>query len=157
MRSTVELKRIRNIEEGLSASERLLRRRVIEEMVNTGAPFHVGAITERERSDLKSIVKKGFFVVVDDEIVYSYPVSGMPTAHRVTLADGRCFHAMCGIDALGSSFLFRQDTEINSCCAVSGDPIMIRLKDGKIEEHSPREIQVIHVDLTAVDNWAASC
>ena len=43
-------------------------------------------------------------MVVDEEaknVNFIYPVSSLETNHRVTLADGREFTAMCAIDAMG--------------------------------------------------------
>jgi hypothetical protein len=84
-------------------------------------------------------------------------ISKKPTNHHVKLADGREFFSMCAIDALGSTFVFGQDTEISSICPVSEEEIHVKIKNNEIVEHSPENIQAIHVDLSAVENWAANC
>lgn len=64
---------------------------------------------------------------------------------------------MCAIDAMGTSFTFGQDVEIQDQCAMTGEAIRLRIQDGKITEQSSDQIHVIHVDLKAFDNWSASC
>ena len=96
-------------------------------------------------------------VFEEGQIVFAYPVSKKPTNHHVILADGRDFFSMCAIDALGSTFVFGQDTDISSVCPVSGEEIHVTVKDKEIEGYSPENIYAIHVDLSAVENWAANC
>ena len=50
----------------------------------------------------------------DDEIALAYPFSARPTRHRVQLADGRGYWAMCAIDALGLPYLVHQAAEIQA-------------------------------------------
>ena len=45
--------------------------------------------------------RDGFSADEEGNINFIYPVSALPTAHRVSLAGGREFWAMCAIDAIG--------------------------------------------------------
>jgi hypothetical protein len=119
-----------------------------------GSGFSVGEI----EAALQALVAKR--AIVRDEggnISFAYPVSALPTGHRVTLADGRSFHAMCAVDALGSAFTFRQDVSIDSRCSQCRQPVAVDIRDGRLAAFSPPELHVLHVDLNRSDNWSGSC
>lgn len=50
----------------------------------------------------------------DGRIAVAYPFSSRPTRHRVTLHDGRSYHAVCAIDALGIPYMLSERGEIHS-------------------------------------------
>lgn len=64
---------------------------------------------------------------------------------------------MCAIDAIGSAFTFHQDTEIHSKCSSCGADVFVRVKDGKIVEHSPADLHALTFTLGEIANWAGSC
>lgn len=90
-------------------------------------------------------------------IQFLYPVSALPTNHQVTLADGRNFYAMCGIDAMGSTLTFNQDVHIESQCSQCGEEVVLDIKDGNIDYLSSEEIHVIHLDSDKNEEWAGNC
>lgn len=94
---------------------------------------------------------------MDGLITFLYPVSAVPTHHRVKLSDGREFYSMCAVDALGASSMFHLESEIYSVCSESGDKIYVKIEDGRIKEYSPENLCVLHVDLEKESNWAAEC
>ncbi|HMK60461.1 MAG TPA: MerB-like organometallic lyase SaoL [Dissulfurispiraceae bacterium] len=98
-------------------------------------------------------------IVMDEagSVNFLYPVSALATHHKVTLSDGRDLYAMCAVDALGVAFAFEMDTRIISKCSFCGKEIEIRMQGGKIAQSSSGEIHVLHVDLSAYDNWATTC
>lgn len=101
--------------------------------------------------------KDGMVVDGEQNVNFIYPVSALPTGHRVRLADGRSFTAMCAIDAIGATFTFHQDTEIDSACAVCGTPVQIVMRDGVPVEHSPADLHALTFTLGEISNWAGSC
>jgi hypothetical protein len=68
----------------------------------------------------------------------AYPFSGVPTAHRVTLApdtgdatadlDARQVFAMCALDALGVPLMLRRDGRIASQDALTGETIEVQVR-----------------------------
>lgn len=93
----------------------------------------------------------------DGNINFIYPVSALPTKHRVTLKDGRSFYAMCAVDAMGAAFTFKQDIKIKSECSECGEKIELEIVDGRIVKLVPNDAYVLHVDLNKNDNWSGSC
>jgi hypothetical protein len=100
-------------------------------------------------------------VVLDAEgaVVLAYPVSTSPTGHRVTLADGRTFYAMCAIDALGCHAEFGQAVHIGGSCQACGEPIQMTV--GAPGEDAagafsaePPTAYAVHVDLAKYEDWA---
>lgn len=89
-------------------------------------------------------------------VKYAYPVSSAPTAHRVTLADGRVLHAMCAIDALGCFFTFGQPVRIDARCHVCGEPVRVTVSGPAQVASQPPGACATHVDLNKYDDWAAN-
>jgi len=107
---------------------------------------------------LGQLEEKG--VIVRDEnkaVVAVYPVSALPTRHRVQLADGRTLYAMCAIDAIGAAFTTNQDATVESSCLHCDTSIRLRLVSGRLQEVEPGSVHVLHVDLRKYRNWAADC
>jgi hypothetical protein len=63
--------------------------------------------------------------------VAAYPFSGVPTAHRVTVAGGVPVYAMCAIDALGIPFMLGVDATVVSEDPMTGEAITIEVRDGQ--------------------------
>ena len=87
-----------------------------------------------------------------DEIGYLYPVSCEETDHRVKLADGREFYAMCAIDAMGCAATFGMDVEIFSYCKDTEDPVYAKITPDGISEITPANMYVSYYD-----SWAEGC
>lgn len=148
-----------NVHSMLSPEGKAARLALLEHLINTGRPFdsaseslgvHDAFLPELEAQHV-------FARTSSRQIGFAYPVSAIPTTHRVLLADGRSFFAMCAVDAMGSHFALHQDITIHSRCAQSGSPIQVSIKNGMLDALSPAETHAIHVDLTKFTNWAASC
>jgi len=100
--------------------------------------------------------EKGVFVA-DEDIKIIYPVSALPTSHRIKREDGKEFYSMCAIDSIGTHFTFHKDIEINSICSETGENINLKLSDGKLVSYSPENLHILHVDLNNHTNWAGNC
>lgn len=157
MNTHIDLSRVINIDSRLDDNESRFRKKLLDRMINEEGLLRVEDFLGAERELLMRLVEKETLVVEDENIVFAYPVSEKPTNHKVMLRDGREFFSMCAIDAMGSAFVFGQDVEIISGCPVSGEMIRVNIEKGQIKEYSPQTIQAIHVDLSAVENWAANC
>lgn len=156
---------IDSISSKLSEPERYLRLFLMKQIIQSGAPVNVNSLNcykELHHLDISAIIdnlisKKAIVQDLEGNINFVYPVSALPTNHNVKLKDGRVFHAMCAVDAMGTAFTFKQDVKINSKCAYCGETVKIEIKDGKIVELHPASTHVLHVDLKNNDNWAGSC
>jgi len=150
---------IRSISSRLTPDARRARQRILAHTLALGRPFNIakdhGLASAQEIQEL--LAQKA--MVVDDQgnVPFIYPVSALPTHHRVTLADGRTFSAMCAIDAMGATFTFGQDMMIQSKCTVCNEPVRLRLRQGRIDDAAPADTQVLHMNLNQLDDWAASC
>lgn len=160
---------ISRIDKKLNQYERKVRRYLMNYTINNGKAFNLCEITDEmskdigfEKEELKvlfdNLDNKSSIVVDENKNVnFIYPVSAIPTNHKVTLADGRSFSAMCAIDAMGTAFTFNQDVKIKSVCSNCGDSIYVEIKDGQLIEYTPEEMHILHVDLNKNKNWSGEC
>lgn len=158
-----------NVHKKFTDRQNELRLFIIEFTVSEGRPYHLDNDMETALNVLhmdieqyKEIVevliqKDGMVVSESKQVNFIYPVSALETGHQVTLSDGRCFCAMCAIDAMGAAFTFHQDTEISSSCAVCGEPVRVVVKDGKVAEYAPKELHALTFPLGELQNWAGDC
>ena len=138
---------------------------LLDEMVRQQRPLPLGELTGNGGSlpnqaitVVKRLAVKGVVALdATAAIVAVYPISATPTRHRVRLRDGRTFHAMCAIDALGAAFTFKQDAVIASSCRQCDAAVEIHIEDEKIRSASPATVRVLHLDLRNRKDWAANC
>lgn len=121
--------------------------------------LHALSMTEQEYEEIVNVLLEKDGMVISDvrDVNFIYPVSALATNHHVTLADGRSFTAMCAIDAMGAAFTFHQNTEVHSVSAVSGEPIFVKIVDGKVADYSPKTLHALTFPLGEMSNWAGSC
>ncbi|HAL29148.1 MAG TPA: hypothetical protein DCP20_00310 [Coriobacteriia bacterium] len=149
--------------DGLSANEDLVRISAIDAIIAVGAPVALDAVAVRAGLDAVAFdaavagLDERHSWVRDDVVKFVYPVSALPTNHRVTLADGRSFSAMCVIDGMGTAFTFSQDVRLESVCSTCGEPVRVNVEAGEIASLEPLTAHVVHADLSKQENWAASC
>jgi hypothetical protein len=156
---------IDSISSRLTEPERYLRLFLMEQIIQSGAPVNVNSFKhykELQHLELNTIIdnlvsKNAIVEDSEGNINFVYPVSALPTNHNVVLKDGRTFHAMCAVDAMGTAFTFKQDIKISSKCAYCGETVTVEIKNEKITELHPASTHVLHVDLKKNDNWAGSC
>jgi hypothetical protein len=156
---------IDSIHSRLTEPERLVRMALINEIIDTGGPLDdeaLAALDARYDLDVEAITlsllnKRVIVENAEGDIAFIYPVSGLPTPHKVRLQDGRAFHAMCAVDALGAAFTFAQDVSVASVCSHCEVPIKVEIRDGKFTALEPATTHVLHADLNKIENWVAGC
>ncbi len=80
-------------------------------------------------------------------LLMAFPYSNVPTIHHVTYSGGHTAYTVCGLDALGLSYMFPDDEAlICSCCPHCGEPFEVRCKDRQVVAQSHSELR-IHVGL----------
>ena len=147
---------IPNINELLSDRERQARLLVMEKIIMKGSP--VKATDLQDIGILCALESKGVIVQdADGSVIVVYPVSALPTPHKVTLNDGRSFYAICAVDSLGSAFVFEQNIVISSSCSYCQKSISVTVVNGEISTSDPVNIYVTHTDLIGEINWAGNC
>lgn len=158
-----------NVHKKFTDRQNEVRLFVMNFIVDNGRAFHLDAdkecvlkalaMQEDEYREIIEVLKAKDGMVVDEKknVNFIYPVSAMPTNHRVTLADGRSFTAMCAIDAMGAAFTFHQDTEVHSVTALSGEPVFVKIVNGEVVDYSPKTLHALTFPLGQLSNWAGSC
>lgn len=160
---------IDSIDSRFNKSQNRIRRFLMNYTINNGQSFNlkdltkisndIKGITEEEIKDVLEVLvnKNGIVVDEDKNVNFIYPVSGLPTNHKVKLANGSEFYAMCAIDAIGTAFTFKQDVDIASQCSHCGTEVKVSIRNGKIVSYNPLDLHILHVDLNKNSNWSGSC
>ncbi|MBU4298167.1 MAG: alkylmercury lyase family protein [Proteobacteria bacterium] len=156
---------IQSIASRLTAVEQLVRDSVMAQIIAKGGPVTAFDLKQLDtlhsldvEEQLAALIKKRTIVVNPEGfITFSYPVSALPTNHRVTLADGRSFYAMCAVDALGTAFTFNQNIMVDSQCSQCRQPVHLEIAAQELVDLQPAATQVLHVDLNRYDNWSGNC
>ena len=150
---------IRSITGQLSPQARRARMRIIGDILKRRSPcnIHAASCPASAQEVEELVARKAMVLDRSGNIDFIYPVSALPTLHRVTLADVRCFSAMCAIDALGSTFAFDQAVTIESKCSTCQTPVRLDLDTESLQRVDPGSVHVLHMDLRRMNNWAASC
>lgn len=158
-----------NVHKKFTDRQNELRLFVINFIVDEGRSFNLESDKERalkalsmdeqEYEEIVSVLLEKDGMVISDtkDVNFIYPVSALATNHRVTLADGRSFTAMCAIDAMGAAFTFHQDTEVHSVSALSGEPVFVKIVNGEVADYSPKTLHALTFPLGQLSNWAGSC
>ena len=81
--------------------------------------------------------------------VGAYPFTMEAREHRVRI-NGYQVYAMCALDALAISPMFGMQTQIDSCCRITGAPVTIRQSGKTIE--NPDEAGALHFGI----DWGAA-
>jgi len=155
--------RIESIASRLDEPERDFRRKLMDVIISRGAAVNVNAEAPVELSEwnwrlmIEALSEKKAAILSDNgDVDFVYPVSALRTCHKVTLADGRGFTAMCAIDAIGAAFTFEQDVQVHSKCHTCNCPVEVEVRDGEVGRYKPEETRILHVDLSKFDVWAGT-
>lgn len=156
---------LESIASRLSRDEAQTRQGIMNGIIAKGGPVcifdlkqdHALLEIDVERAILRLLAKKVIVENQQGQITFSYPVSALPTSHKVSLADGRSFHAMCAVDALGAAFTFNQNLTVASKCGHCGKPVHLAIQAEEIVDLQPAGTHVLHVDLNRYDNWSGTC
>ena len=147
---------IPNINELLSDKERQARLLLMEKIIMKGSPVKSTELLDIDI--LCALESKG--VIVQDEygsVSVVYPVSALPTPHKVKFNDGRSFYAICAVDSLGCAFVFEQNIVVSSTCSYCQKSVSVTVENGEISSSDPESIYVTHTDLVGEVNWAGNC
>jgi hypothetical protein len=151
-----ELTTIPNINALLSDQERQARRMLMDKIIEDGRPVYPSDYTGDKL--IQCLDSKGVIARNGDGLVtVVYPVSAMPTPHKVKLKDGRSFYSICAIDSLGSAFAFEQDITVTSSCSYCHRQVYVAIENGEISSFDPEGVLVTHTDLAGEVNWAGTC
>jgi hypothetical protein len=156
---------IQSIASRLTTAEQLVRDSVMAQIIDRGRPVTAFNLKQVEvlrsldvEKQLANLIKKRTIVMNPEGfITFSYPVSALPTNHRVTLTDGRAFYAMCAVDAMGAAFTFNQNIKVDSQCSHCRQQVHLEIADQEIVDLQPAQTHVLHVDLNRYDNWSGNC
>jgi hypothetical protein len=151
-----ELATIPNINALLSDQERQARQLLMDKIIEDGRPVNPsGYIVDKlvRCLDSRGIVVRN----ADGSVTVVYPVSAMPTPHKVKLKDGRSFYSICAVDSLGSAFVFGQDITVTSSCSYCHRQVSVAIENGEISAFAPEGLSITHTDLADGVNWAGTC
>lgn len=148
-----------NINSMMTSSEANLRSVLLKHIIEQGRPFFPEEIkVDYEKSMIESLSQKGVITLREDgTIVGVYPVSALPTRHKVKLKDGRLLYAMCAIDSLGVAYELGQDVLVSSSCMRCDKPISMEIQHGRISQLTPSTTLASHVSIEKYKDWASTC
>jgi hypothetical protein len=88
---------------------------------------------------LDELASKGYVVRngAQGAITTAYPLSALPTRHRVTLQSGQSVYALCAVDALGVSPLFGVSATIEARCPHCERIIRLDVHDAEVMDKDP--------------------
>lgn len=146
-------------QEGCSEQVRELHRQVLRSFVDKGR-----ILTREEMgqyvSDLEEAVEvlKGYDMVVfsaQGEPVGAYPFT-METREHAVEVNGHRVHAMCALDAVSVGPMFGMETQVDSRCRVTGEPVCIRQAGTRVL--NPDAAAGVHIGiLWGAGNASACC
>jgi len=105
---------------------------------------------ELERKDIL-LRKRG-----TQEIISIYPLSLIPTEHRIILENGNELFAMCAVDALGMPAMFSKNVTIISKCTRCKKEITIEIRNAEITSMSHPDV-TIYSPMSQVAPAAQTC
>lgn len=133
------LKRILPLQERqaeCSAQIRALHQHILRSFVIRGRMLTRGEMAQHVDNLEEAVgVLRGHDMVTfsrDGDPVGAYPFTMEVREHKVQV-NGHQVYAMCSLDALAVSPMFGMETQINSRCRITGDPVHIRQSGKAIE------------------------
>ena len=120
---------------------RLLRGEPVDP-ASVAAEAHVSLPTVAQA--LASLSASGAIYLADGAVAAAYPLSAVPTEHRVRL-DGATVYACCAIDALAVPAMANRAGTIASRCAYCGTDITVALREDRLISSEPESPVVFHV------------
>jgi hypothetical protein len=111
----------------LSRPQRAVYRRVLQSVIE-GVERPLYALSAAEIAPLIA----ADLIQTDEEgrLSVAYSFSGSPTRHRVAMKDGRSYHAMCAIDALGIPYMLGERAAVESREPASNRIILVKVDPG---------------------------
>jgi hypothetical protein len=135
-------------ERGLRAVHQAVLRSFVHTGTAPGMPSLAKHATPFEVSQVLAELADGDFLCLDQagQITAAYPVSAVPTRHRVQISGEATVFAMCAIDALGISAMTGRPVVIESADPSTGEPVTVHA-DGATSTWNPA-IAVVYVGRT---------
>jgi hypothetical protein len=90
----------------------------------------------------------------DEGVVAAYPLSGVPTRHRLHFGETTTY-ACCAIDALAVPFLVDGPVSLASECAECGAAISVRMHGARVLAATPESLVVFYVERDCCDRGPA--
>lgn len=147
---------------GLPPLERALHRRVLRRFLESGqaptAEWFDAAATECGLDALgakEALARADLVHFAGGRVSVSYPFSGVPTRHVVSIDGFRTVHAMCAVDALGMIPMTDSPGVIDSADAWSGEPVRVVYRAG--EWHFTPRGTVMLVAVTDSGDTSSCC
>lgn len=104
---------------------------------------------------LETLNASGAIYTADGAVIAAYPLSAVPTPHRVHL-NGTAVYACCAIDALAVPAMANRAGTIASQCAYCETEIAVQVRDGRVISSRPDEATVFHVARDGCDPGPAA-
>ena len=93
---------------------------------------------------LNALHDAGAVYLRDRDVVAVYPLSFVPTGHRVTIG-GTAVYANCAIDALAVPPMRDTVARVTSACGYCGGPIDVRMQGHRVLGSEPAAPMVFHL------------
>ena len=93
---------------------------------------------------LEALGATGAIYLSEGTIGAAYPLSALPTRHRVH-HNGTMAHACCAIDALAVPSMVDGDATIESRCAYCNEAVTVQMRHDRILSSTPESSVVFHV------------
>lgn len=127
--------------------KRLIRGEPVDPAALSGATGLAPAVVGAALTTLDS---SGAFHLSDGTLVAAYPLSAVPTRHRLRI--GRAVtYANCAVDALAVSSMADGRVDIESQCAHCGTAISIQMIGDRVLAVQPEALVVFHVASDSCD------
>ncbi len=86
----------------------------------------------------------GALYMADGAVRAAYPLSGVPTRHRLEMG-GTTAYANCAMDALGVPSMVDRPVSVESACAQWGEPVLVRMSGDRVLAARPAAPVVLYV------------
>jgi len=103
-----------------------------------------GLTAETVAAALASLSASGAIYLSNGTVAAAYPLSGVPTQHRVRHA-GTTVYACCAIDALAVPSMVGESATMESRCAHCDQAITVQMRSDRILSSRPEDVVVFHV------------
>jgi mercuric reductase len=110
----------------MGAEAKRTHRRLLAALIREGRPP-----TDLDPAIVDRLAAEDVIVTEAGRIAGAYPFSLVATPHRIRIGD-TSIYAMCAIDALAISAVWKVSTRTESECAVTGAPIRVEQQPGSV-------------------------
>jgi len=112
------------------------------------SPTRIGPGTGLAPAEVEAALTRlhtaGAVYLADGRIRAAYPLSGVPTRHRLSIGRATTY-VNCAIDALGVPFMVDEPVRIESECAQCGRPVAVQMRGDAVLAADPAAPVVLYV------------